>query len=162
MPYSKRTLNILGFLAVTALLLMGFYLEYVEGMLPCPLCMVQRLFFFLIGVVFLVAVLRKLGKIGQRVCGGAIFIFALGGASAAIRQLWVQTHSQTLSEICMPGIQYMMTNFPFERALGLLLSGLGDCSEVSWRFLGLSLAGWALIAFISFAFLGLYQMLFAK
>lgn len=156
MIHSKRTLPLLGFLSVAGLLSAAFYLEYVEGVLPCPLCLLQRGFFFLIGSVFLVTFLCRPSIKGQKICGGLVFIFALGGILSAIRQLWLQAHPQTSAGICVPGFQHMLANVPFEQILPYLWNGSGDCSAVGWTLFGLSLAAWALIAFIGFACLGLY------
>jgi disulfide bond formation protein DsbB len=153
---SKRMLPLGGCLAVVVLLSAAYYLEYVEGILPCPLCMLQRGFFFLIGSVFLIAFLCRFSMKGQKICGGSVFILALGGMFAAIRQLWLQAQPPASGEICAPGFQYMIKNISLKRILDYLLSGSGSCFEVSWTLLGLSLAAWALIAFIGFACLGLY------
>jgi disulfide bond formation protein DsbB len=158
--YCKRWLNALGFLAVCALLLTGFYLQYIEGILPCPLCMLQRFFFYLIAAVFLIAFLHNSKKKGQRVYGLLVFVFSLAGVATAARQLWVQAYPMEAPEVCVPGFQYMFANFPLSRIFEFLFYGSGDCSEVSWTLLGLSIATWGLISFIIFALLGFYQMIF--
>ena len=44
----------LAALAGAGLLGFGYYLQHVKGLEPCPLCLVQRAFFYLLIVVFMV------------------------------------------------------------------------------------------------------------
>jgi len=37
---SSRILNLAGFIACALLIAFAYYLEYVQGLEPCPLCMV--------------------------------------------------------------------------------------------------------------------------
>ena len=46
--HSTRQLFALGALACAGLLAFGYYLQYVRGLEPCPLCLVQRGFFYLV------------------------------------------------------------------------------------------------------------------
>ena len=54
----QRLIYLLICLACTGLLGFGFYLEYVKGLEPCPLCLLQRLFFALVGTGGLIAALH--------------------------------------------------------------------------------------------------------
>ncbi|MCA1851749.1 MAG: disulfide bond formation protein B, partial [Beggiatoa sp.] len=45
---STRLINLGLFLGSAGLLWFGYYLEWVRGIEPCPLCIIQRLFFALI------------------------------------------------------------------------------------------------------------------
>ena len=58
----------LGYVAGTAicagLLGFGLYLQYAGGQDPCPLCILQRITFIALGLVFLVAAVHGPGKIG--------------------------------------------------------------------------------------------------
>ena len=50
----------------------------------------------------------------------------------------------------------MLETFPFFEVLNMVLSGSGECAEVSWRFLGLSMPAWTLICFVA---LGIWALL---
>ena len=50
---NPRLLNLLVFLGCAALLAFGLYLEHVEGLAPCPLCVVQRIEFVAVGLTCL-------------------------------------------------------------------------------------------------------------
>jgi disulfide bond formation protein DsbB len=138
--------------AVTCALLLGFgyYLQYVRGLEPCPLCMVQRGFFYLLGITFIVAALHGPGRVGAMVYGVLGFLFAAGGAATASRQVWLQHLPADKVPQCGPDLFFMLENFPLSQALQKLLQGSGECAAVDWKFLGLSIAGWSLVWFVLF------------
>jgi disulfide bond formation protein DsbB len=142
----------LGAVACAALLGFGYYLQYVEGLQPCPLCMVQRGFFYCLLLVFAVSALHGRGFL---VYGILAFLSAAGGAATASRQVWLQSLPPDKVPQCGPDLFFMLENLPLSRTLEKLFYGSGECAAVDWKFLGLSIAGWALVWF---ALLGAYAL----
>ena len=64
--------------ACAALLGYAYYLQYVVGLNPCPLCLVQRGFFYAVMAAFAVAALHP-----HRVYPALAALFALGGIAAS-------------------------------------------------------------------------------
>src|SRR3954463_78941 len=89
-PSSVRRVSLAAALICAALLSYGYYLQYVKGLEPCPLCLVQRLFFYAVMIVFLIAAVHAPGRIGARIYGAFVLLFAAGGAGTAGRQVWLQ------------------------------------------------------------------------
>jgi disulfide bond formation protein DsbB len=144
---SQRTSNAAGFLACAGLLGVGYYLQFVVGLEPCPLCIMQRLAIFATGLVFLVAALHGPGAKGARVYGVLITIVAVIGASISGRHIWLQHVPESERPSCGPGLNYLFGNFgPFD-AFAKVLRGSGECGVVDWTFLGLSIPELTLIAF---------------
>jgi disulfide bond formation protein DsbB len=139
--------------AAVCLGLLGFayYLQYVQGLEPCPLCMVQRGFFYAVLAFFVVAAIHGPGRRGAIVYSALIALFALGGAAAATRQVWLQHLPPDKVPQCGPDLFFMLENFPLSRTLEKLFYGTGECAVVDWSFLGLSIAGWSLVWFIALA-----------
>src|SRR5258706_11005940 len=83
---SRRIGNLVGFLVCAGMLAFGYYLQFVAGLEPCPLCIIQRILLFAVGVAFLVAALHHpAGRLGAGLYGGGVaFIatIALPGAFA--------------------------------------------------------------------------------
>ncbi len=156
---SPRPLFALIFLACAGLLGFGYYLQYVEGLEPCPLCITQRLFLALVGVIGLVAACH--GR-GQRVYSGLLGLSALAGGGVSARHVYIQHLPPDQVPSCGPGLDYMFANFPLADALSLLLRGDGNCAEASWRLLGMSIPEWTLLAFAGLALAGLFQVLRAN
>jgi disulfide bond formation protein DsbB len=53
---STRLMYLLGFVLICVLLATSVYLEFVEGIMPCPLCVLQRICFALWGLFFLLGI----------------------------------------------------------------------------------------------------------
>ena len=151
-----------GALACALLLAYAYYLQYFDAQDPCPLCLVQRGFYYGIGLVLAAAAIHgpgRAGKIGYAI--GAL-VFSLGGIATAARQVWLQHLPADQVPACGPDLFFMMENFPLGRTLQLLLRGSGQCADVGWTFLGLSIAEWSLAWFVLFAVLAAWMLLRAR
>ncbi len=155
---SSRILNLAGFIACALLIAFAYYLEYVQGLEPCPLCMAQRLAVIAVGLVLLVAALHNPAVLGRRVYAGLTLLFAGAGAALAGRQLWLQSLPADQVPACGPGLDYMLEVFPLSEVVLMMIKGTGDCAEVDWTFLGLSIAGWTFIWFALFILFAGYQL----
>ena len=143
-------------LACAALLAFGYYLQYFERQDPCPLCLVQRGFYYLVLVVFAAAALHAPGRTGKIIYCAAATVFALGGLAVAARQVWLQHLPADQVPACGPDLFYMMENFPLGRLLEKVFMGSGQCAEVHWKLLGLSIAEWSLAWFAALALYALW------
>jgi disulfide bond formation protein DsbB len=148
---TPRLIDLLTFLACAGLVGFALYLQHVQTLEPCPLCILQRYAFIALGIVALVAFLHNPAGAGKRVYGALLLLFSLTGAGIAGRHVWLQ-HQPRMAADCGPGLDYMLETFPLTSALPMIFKGSGDCAEIAWRFLGLSIPEWALIWFVIFAF----------
>ena len=138
----------LGFLVCAGLLGFAYYLQYVEYQEPCPLCMLQRVAFLDMMVVFGVAALHGPRRRGAIIYSALLFVMAAMGAAIAGRQVWLQHLPPDQVPACGPGLEYMLESFPLSDALQKIFTGSGECAEAGWRFLGLTIAGWSLVWFV--------------
>ena len=145
-----RTASTLGAAVCAALLGYGYYLQF-QGLEPCPLCMVQRGFFYVVMALFIIAAVHAPQRTGTAVYAALIILFASGGAATAGRQVWLQHLPADRVPQCGPDLFFMLNNLPLSRTLEKLFQGSGECAAVDWKFLGLSIAGWALVWFIALA-----------
>ena len=136
---------------IAALLGYGYDRQYVEGLEPCPLCMVQRGFFYCAMFLYVIAALHAPRRVGTWVYAALVVLFAAGGAATAGRQVWLQHLPADKVPQCGADLFFMLQNFPLSRTLQKLVQGSGECAAVDWKFLGLSIAGWALVWFIALA-----------
>lgn len=151
-----RLLYLAGAVACAALLGYGLWLQHVDGLEPCPLCVFQRVAFIVLGLIFVVAALHGPRRIGAMVYGVLAAIAAAVGAGIAGRHVWLQNLPADQVPACGPGLQYMLEQFPLQRMIEKVLSGSGECASVDWSFLGLTIPGWALVWFV---LLGIYALL---
>ena len=154
---SIRQTNVLLFLGGVFTILCGAYMEHVMKLEPCPLCITQRAFFNLIGILGLIAAIHNPKMKGVCIYAGLGLVAAIGGGYFAQHQVWLQSLPADQVPACGPGLAYMFEVFPFMEALKLLLQGDGTCAEVQ-KVLGLSLPKWSLIAFAGFALINIWQL----
>jgi len=152
-------LNLFAGIACGAVLIIALYLEYALGLQPCSLCILQRLIFLILAIVLFVSVLQNPGNRGIRIYGGALCVLGILGILAASQQLWLQQHPQQGEGVCIPGLSYMMANFPLRQTLSILFSNEESCSLVKWTLLGHSIAFWSLLCFIALTLLGLWHLI---
>jgi len=144
---SRRGIQIGLVLLVAGLLGYGYYLQYVEYLDPCPLCMTQRFFYYLVGAFSLVGLFGARSLVWQRVLAVLTALSAIGGLVTAGRQIWMQHLPPDKIPECGTGLQYWLKNKPFLETLQLLFKGDGNCAEVQWEFLGFSIADWSFFWF---------------
>ncbi len=145
---AQITVLIATILTLVGLLGYAYYTQFVEYLDPCPLCLTQRFFYFLIGIFAIIALFRIRHVLWQKILSVLMLLSAIGGAGTAARQVWLQHLPPDQVPECGPGLQYWLENMPFMKTLELLFKGDGNCAEVDWTFVGISMAGWSLIFFI--------------
>ncbi len=123
------------------LLAFAFVLEAFVALTPCPLCIAQRFFFLLIGMVA-VGFIWWPKVVTARIAGIKITAYALIGGAIAGRQVWMQWHPAAIDPTRC-GVSFGSFIDKFLQALG----GTGDCARVDWTLLGLSIAEWSLLSF---------------
>lgn len=144
----RRALNGLACSALAGLLAIAYALEYLGGMEPCPLCMFQRVVVLALALVFLVAALQGPRGWGVRVYAVVGGLIAITGIAIALRHLWLQMRPGEAASSCGAGFDYMMDTMPLTEAVGAVLGGSGNCSEVE-PVLGLPIPAWTLAAFVA-------------
>jgi disulfide bond formation protein DsbB len=155
---SSRLVFAAVFLTCLALMGFGIVLQEVQGLEPCPMCIMQRMAFIVCGFVALGAVLHNPKGMGVRIYGLLVAATAITGASIAARQSWLQHYPPQIVD-CGPDLEFMLDSFPLVQALPLIFRGTGDCAKVQWTFLGLSIAEWSLLWFAAIAAAGIYLLL---
>ncbi|KTD71411.1 disulfide bond formation protein B [Legionella tucsonensis] len=131
----------------------SFYFQYVVGLTPCPLCIMQRLCVFLLLAVLGLS-FRTLKK--ARIISFLQIIIACAGLYFALRQLWLQSLPPGEAPACMPGLDILIRYFPWQTVLKTLFWGTEDCAEVSWHMLGISMPGWCALYFLYMVLIGCF------
>jgi disulfide bond formation protein DsbB len=144
-----RVIFLAIFLACVGLMGFGLYLQHVEKLEPCPLCIFQRYAFVVTGAIALIAAIHGPRKIGTWIYSMLVVLSSGTGAVIAGRQSWLQRNPPNILE-CGPDLAYMLDSLPLAQVLPKVFKGEGDCAKVSWKFLGLSIPEWALGWFVLF------------
>jgi protein dithiol:quinone oxidoreductase len=141
----RRLINFAGFAACAALVAYALYTQFYQGLEPCPLCIFQRIGIAVLGLVFLAAAIHN-----PRGRGGAVYACLLGSAAlatlgVAARHVYVQSLPPGSLPSCGAPLASLLKFMPLWQVIRKVLTGSGECGEVSWRFLGLAMPAWVLI-----------------
>ena len=138
--------------ACVGMLAFGLYLQEVVGLVPCPMCVVQRYALILIAVT--AAITWATGRKSLQIAGTSVLVvLAVGGAYVAARQSWLQWYPPEVAS-CGRDIYGMIETFPLQRVIPMIFKGSGDCTKVDWSFLGGSIANWSFLWFCAMALVG--------
>ena len=142
----------LGLVAVGSIAMLVFGIVYLQnflGLVPCPMCIVQR---YALVVVTLIAGLSTLsGKRSVTLGTGLLLVATAGfGAFVAARQSWLQWYPPEVAT-CGRDFYGMIETFPLQRVVPMIFKGGGDCTVIDWTFLGGSIANWSFLCFCGIA-----------
>jgi disulfide bond formation protein DsbB len=144
MKTSKPILVAVG-LVCLGLLAFALYLQYVEKMLPCPLCIIQRYAFAAVALICFVSAL--LPARATRIGAGVGVLAALSGAGVAGWHLWVKAHPSVSCGI--DPLETSLNRIPTAELLPFLFKADGLCTTEYAPILGLSIPQWSLLWFIA-------------
>lgn len=147
---TPRKLALAGFLVCTGLIAIALYLQHFRNLDPCPLCMIQRLFFMAVGAVCLIAAVAGPRGTFVRVWGLVAALLAVAGAGFAARHVWLQWYPPE-AESCTADLFTQLQRLPFGSVIQRALYATGDCARIDWTLLGLSIAQWSLLWFVVLA-----------
>jgi disulfide bond formation protein DsbB len=140
MPSSR---NILLAIAAISFALIGaaLYLQHAQGMLPCPLCVIQRYLFLAVGICSLVGAYAGKIKAGA----GLALLGALGGLGVVGKHLYVLAHPGFSCGI--DPMETALNKIPTATMLPWLFRADGLCENATDTLLGLSVPQWSAVWF---------------
>ncbi len=150
--WSFRSQYLLGFVMCAALVGFALFSQFQWGLLPCPLCIFQRIAFGGMAVLFLVGGLHApKGAWGRKLYALLALIPGGTGIGIAGRHVWLTHLPADQVPECGPPLQFMMEVNPLTDVIKKVLTGSGECAKVDWTFLGLSMPAWSLFWFAMLA-----------
>lgn len=147
---SQRLAYILSFLTVCVILGTGIYLEYFQGIMPCPLCTLQRICFATLGILFFAGIIFSYKRYARITINLTSLLFAAIGSMLAARQIWIQYYPSPDNSECGVSLNYMLNALPIQDVAAKIFSGSTECTQRGWEFLNLNIPEWSLIFFIAF------------
>jgi len=143
----------------------ALYSQYIGGLEPCNLCMLQRGSMTLLGGISLIALLHApRSKPIHCIYILLADLAALSGAILAARHVWLQHLPKDQVPACGPNFDYLVGNFPIMEVIQEIFQGSGQCAEISWQLFGFSMPEVLLVVFIGLTLLCslLFVMLFKR
>ena len=113
----------------------ALYLEHVQGLEPCPLCVFQRVGLIGMGLIALLAFIHNPISNAMKRGYALLAAVAIGWSVAvAARHVWLQHLPPDKVPSCGPGLNYLVDALPFNAVLKEVLSGSGECAVIDWTF----------------------------
>jgi len=154
--FSGRSISVIGLvLGITSMVFAVGYLQMVEYLAPCPLCILDRAVVIGLCVVFLIALIHNPIKLGRKIYASLATLLSLIGIGICARHIWLQNLPEDEVPECGAGFWYMLDTMPVLGFLDTILNGSGECADIQWQFLGLSIPELTLILFVVFLLLSL-------
>ncbi len=150
MKVTPRTAFAAIFVACAALIAYAMYLQEEVGLDPCPMCILSRYVFIVLGIAALAAAIHGPKGVALKAWGSLVALLAVIGMGVSIRHSYVQ-HFPPKVESCGSDLDFLVSNLPLVQALPKIFAGSGSCSMVDWRFLGLSIPEWVLAWYLLIA-----------
>lgn len=130
-----------------ALLAFALYLQHVENMLPCPLCIIQRYAFVAVALFCLIG--ASLPAPAQKATAILGWLSAVCGAGVAGWHMWIQAHPAVSCGI--DPLETSLNTIPTATLLPFMFKADGLCSAGYAPILGLSIPQWSFAWFAIFA-----------
>ena len=124
----------------------GVVLAETMRLAACPLCVIQRMLYLLLGIVALLALAVNQRLVARRLAAGVLSLIALTGASVAGYQVWIQRFAPATNCSGRPSWWEEIVEWAGEQ-VPILFKASGLCSDPAWKFLSLSIADWSLVWF---------------
>lgn len=147
---TQRFAYLIGLLIVAGILATGYYLEYHLGIMPCPLCTLQRICFGITGILFLAGLFLYRCRLAVLFLNMLSLLFSAGGMFLAARQIWIQLYPSSENSDCGVSLQFMLGALPLTDVARKIFSGSAECTQRGWEFLNLNIPEWSLIFFTLF------------
>jgi disulfide bond formation protein DsbB len=154
MKTSKPVLLVIAFISL-GLLAYALYLQHMQNMLPCPLCIIQRYAFAAVAAICLLFAL--LPRAATRLGANLGALAALAGAAVAGWHLWVKAHPSVSCGI--DPLETSLNKIPTAELLPFVFKADGLCTTEYAPILGLSIPQWSLLWFAVFAILLIWASL---
>jgi len=159
---SIRPAMLIGLLISISMIGVALFFQHYMELIPCPLCIVQRVIVMTFGGIFLLALIQGPKSWGRRIYGFLLTLTSMAGLAVAGRHTWLQHLPAEKVPECGPGLDFWMKNLPTNEVIQKVFQGSGECAEVVWTFVSLSIPEWSLVAFGLFFLYSLKLLFLAR
>lgn len=144
---AQKIASLLVAAGAVAALAAAWFFQLVIGLVPCPLCLDQRIPYYVavpLGLVLAAIAARGHGALAR----GGLYLLALlmlGNMGLAVFHAGVEWHFWQGPTTCSGTMPVAVSDI----MSALKTAHVPRCDEAAWRFLGVSMAGWnAVIALV--------------
>lgn len=129
---------LLIFLLCGSSILYSFYAQYHLKVVPCPLCITQRIIIIAICSLSLIFAIIKANGLITKIFNFIIAMLTVFGIGVALKHLWLinlPPEKQPLS--CGIPLEVIYNKVPLSNFLQYILQGDAECAKIDWIVLGM-------------------------
>lgn len=154
MSINKAYVRYTQLLIIVASLVSAWVIEYAYGLMPCPICWMQRITLIFMGCILFTEV--GLGTRFSLSCFFFLFII-VGMALNLHHQYLISNYDPNAS--CLPGFDYLLNTFGFLKALKLVLTDTSSsCGDVVFTLFGLNIPQLLILIYIALSILQIVKL----
>ena len=134
-----------------ALIGAALYFQHFQNLMPCPMCMFQRVFVVAFGILLFIKALHHplATSWSQWVYYSLGTLIAATGAGIAMRHVYLKGLPPDQVPTCGGSLDYMMDIMPVFEVITKVLRGSSSCADDDgWYFLGLNMPEWMSVIFV--------------
>ena len=136
-----------------------WYLENIENLVPCNLCIIQKLS---AQGLFLIYLLKMISPYFKPLLDTFGLLVILLGMAAGGRQIYLINlpKDQLPLGLCDMPFEVIFNIYPFFEGMQKVFLGSSKCAEEDWLFVGFNIAEWSFFFFTSMMLISLLRYLF--
>ena len=157
MRSGKRLVLLLIFLICVCVIGYALYLQLAANLLPCPLCIAQRIAYWLVGLTALVAFIHNSKGLSRQIYCSLIAFFSLIGLLLALRHSWLIRYPEAF-ECGISAEERFLNNLSIANWWPTMFEANGDCTDAEWKFISLTIPNWSVIFFTLFLMTAIYLL----
>ncbi len=155
MPSTQKKINLLACSLSLGFVVIAILMEIFFELKPCAICLVERVLFVVLSVMFFVSFLAFAHKRSYLLFHFVAGCVSLSGMVTAMRQSYFQLYPLPFSACGIP-FEYVLKQLPAVGIVKHILNNPYDCQEISFMFFGLSLPMWTILCFLLFLIISLF------
>jgi protein dithiol:quinone oxidoreductase len=139
------------FLVCVGMLGFALYHQFYQWLMPCLLCVYERMIVIVLGLLSLLAVIwQPATRRGVLIFSGFYALIALWGAGITVWHLLIQFGPKESAVSCASSLPFPIDLNALPSWISAVIRPVGDCSVVDFTLFGMSMPFWLLITFIAF------------
>ncbi|WP_394780532.1 disulfide bond formation protein B [Undibacterium sp.] len=135
--------------SIAALAVNIIYLQDYLGLLPCSLCVLQRLAYMLIAATALMALSHDPRRRQPALADSLLLAWSAAGILLAGGQIWfINSARAALGDCHLSAAENLLQILPLAQWWPAMFTSHGDCAAVRWSLLQVSMADISMVVFV--------------
>lgn len=153
-PSTQKKINLLACALSLVFVVVAIIMEVFFELKPCAICLVERVLFVMLSIMFFVSFLTFAHKRAYLFFHFVAGCLSLAGMVTAISQSYFQFYPVPFSACGIP-FEHVIKHLPAVGIVKHILNNPYDCQEIGFKLFGLSLPMWTIFCFLFFLIISL-------